>query len=174
MIGSSVQPQANTMPTQVRIFTAPKALGETLAVTPLPRSVPEEVEENLAALQTPKPKFVRPSIPMAVYREEPLKGGMTFAGQDSLPQLPIPELEKTCQRYLRALKPLQSAREHGETKHAVQEFLKGDGPELQRKLKDYAQGRTSYIEQFCECHCVDPGLTRSETNRQRVRLVSQF
>jgi len=163
------------MPTQVRIFTAPKPLGETLATTALPRSVPEEGADNYAALQTPKPKFIYPKIPMAVYREEPLKGGMTFANQDSLPKLPIPELDKTCQRYLRALKPLQSAREHGETKHAVQEFLKGDGPELQRKLSEYAVGRSSYIEQFCMVLLVmDLSLDSHGpvANEQRVRLVS--
>jgi carnitine O-acetyltransferase len=85
---------------------------------------------------------------MSLYEEKP-KGGVTFAHQDKLPKLPIPDLPATCQRYLAALKPLQSTREHGETKHAVQEFLKTDGDELQEKLKKYAAGRTSYIEQFC-------------------------
>jgi carnitine O-acetyltransferase len=77
------------------------------------------------------------------------KGGITFAHQDKLPKLPIPDLESSCQKYLTALKPLQSAREHAETKHAVEEFLRHEGPELQEKLKKYAAGRTSYIEQFC-------------------------
>jgi carnitine O-acetyltransferase len=81
--------------------------------------------------------------------EEKRKGGVTFAHQDKLPKLPIPDLEASCQKYLAALKPLQSASQHGETKHAVQDFLKHDGPELQAKLKKYAEGRTSYIEQFC-------------------------
>lgn len=76
-------------------------------------------------------------------------GGITFAHQDKLPKLPIPDLESSCQKYLTALKPLQSAREHAETKHAVEEFLRHDGPELQEKLKKYAAARTSYIEQFC-------------------------
>ncbi|KAL1871580.1 hypothetical protein VTK73DRAFT_2009 [Phialemonium thermophilum] len=80
--------------------------------------------------------------------DEKPKGGVTFAYQDKLPKLPIPELADTCQRYIAALKPLQSPREHAETKHAVEEFLKQDGPELQEKLKKYAEGRTSYIEQF--------------------------
>ncbi|KAI6354599.1 hypothetical protein MCOR25_008542 [Pyricularia grisea] len=78
----------------------------------------------------------------------PEEGGITFAAQDSLPKLPIPDLERTCEKYLAALKPLQSPREHGETQNAVQEFLKHDGPELQEKLKKYAEGQTSYIEQF--------------------------
>jgi carnitine O-acetyltransferase len=77
------------------------------------------------------------------------KPGITFAAQDKLPKLPIPELEHSLKKYLDALEPLQSAREHAETKQAVEEFQKTDGPELQEKLKRYATGKTSYIEQFC-------------------------
>lgn len=78
------------------------------------------------------------------------KQGITFAAQDKLPKLPIPELEGSLKRYLQALKPLQSAREQAETQQAVDEFLKSDGPELQDRLKKYADGKTSYIEQFCK------------------------
>lgn len=78
------------------------------------------------------------------------KPGITFAAQDKLPKLPIPELEDTLKKYLTAVKPLQSAREHAETQQAVEEFLKNEGPELQARLKKYANGKTSYIEQFCE------------------------
>ncbi|KAI2632381.1 choline/Carnitine O-acyltransferase [Hypoxylon sp. NC1633] len=84
---------------------------------------------------------------METILEKP-KGGITFASQDSLPKLPIPELDQTCKKYLAALKPLQGPREHGETTIAVQDFLKKDGPELQKKLQEYAVGKTSYIEQF--------------------------
>lgn len=88
---------------------------------------------------------------MSAYEDDkPKKGGVTFAHQDKLPKLPIPDLAASCERYLAALKPLQSAREHSETKQAVQEFLNGEGPELNEKLKRYAEGRTSYIEQFCK------------------------
>ncbi|KAL1978885.1 hypothetical protein VTN31DRAFT_1744 [Thermomyces dupontii] len=74
--------------------------------------------------------------------------GITFAHQDSLPKLPIPDLESTCRKYLEALYPLQTPREHEETKAAVQDFLRTDGPQLQEKLKKYASSKTSYIEQF--------------------------
>ena len=79
------------------------------------------------------------------------KPGVTFAAQDKLPKLPIPDLEQTCQRYLASLDPLQSAREHAESERAIQDFLRSDGPELQAKLKAYSEGKGSYIEQFCEC-----------------------
>ena len=59
----------------------------------------------------------------------------TFARQGELPKLPIPSLEETCARYLRALEGLQDPREHAETKRAVEEFLHHDGPRIQEKLK---------------------------------------
>lgn len=76
--------------------------------------------------------------------------GITFAGQDQLPRLPIPPLEKTCHKYLASLKPLQDPREHAETAIAVHEFLHHDGPQLQSRLQEYAKDKVSYIEQFCE------------------------
>lgn len=75
---------------------------------------------------------------------------ITFAGQDKLSKLPIPELESTCRKYLEALRPLQDIHEHAETEAAVQEFLQNEGPELQARLKKYASGKTSYLEQFCK------------------------
>jgi carnitine O-acetyltransferase len=77
------------------------------------------------------------------------KQGVTFTNQDSLPKLPIPDLESTCRKYIESLVPLQTPREHEETKASVYDFLKSEGPELQEKLKKYASYKTSYIEQFC-------------------------
>nr|POE53388.1 putative mitochondrial carnitine o-acetyltransferase [Quercus suber] len=76
------------------------------------------------------------------------KPGVTFAAQDKLPKLPIPDLEATCKRFLASVDPLQTAREHRESQRAVETFLQGDGPVLQEKLKKYASGQSSYIEQF--------------------------
>lgn len=87
---------------------------------------------------------------MATYLETKKEDGITFSHQDKLPKLPIPELESSCRKYIEALRPLQTPRERAETQHAVNEFLKNEGPELQEKLKKYAQGKTSYIEQFCK------------------------
>lgn len=97
-------------------------------------------------------------MPMASYSAKK-EGGITFAAQDKLPKLPIPELEDTCKRYLEVLAPLQAPRERAETRHAVQEFLKQDGPDLQEKLKKYAHGKTSYIEQFCKWNILHALLT---------------
>lgn len=88
--------------------------------------------------------------PLASHKPAPVKPGVTFAAQDNLPKLPIPDLDSTCKRYLEALEPLQSSREHRDSEVAVQEFLKGEGPELHERLTKYATGKSSYIEQFCE------------------------
>jgi carnitine O-acetyltransferase len=118
----------------VRTFTMPGSLNETLA------------QPNGAAVL--KTFSEKDREPLASNKPEK-KPGITFAGQDQLPKLPIPDLEGTCRKYLEALKPLQSRREHQDSEAAVSEFLKQDGPELQEKLKKYATGKSSYIEQFC-------------------------
>ena len=69
----------------------------------------------------------------------------TFARQGELPKLPIPPLEETCKRYLRALEGLQDPKEHEETKRAVEEFLKHDGPRAQERLKEYAKDRARCV-----------------------------
>lgn len=63
----------------------------------------------------------------------------TLAYQDKLPKLPIPPLQDTCKRYLRALEALQDEKDHAVTQAAVQEFLETDGPKLDELLRDYAQ-----------------------------------
>jgi len=62
----------------------------------------------------------------------------TFEASKKLPTLPIPSLEDTCRRYLRALEGLQEPDEHARTKQAVGDFLKGDGPRIQERLKNWA------------------------------------
>lgn len=137
------------MPTQVRIFTVPKSLGETLSA-PIPQSFIPRTIPDTAELPNGIPEPKQAPDKMGV-NEEKSYPGVTFAHQDKLPKLPIPELADSCKKYLAAIKPLQSPREHSDSRQAVQEFLRIEGPELQEKLKKYAEGRTSYIEQFCEC-----------------------
>ena len=72
----------------------------------------------------------------------------TFARQGELPSLPIPPLEETCRRYLRALEGLQEPREHAETKRSVEEFLHNDGPRIQEKLREYAKDKARCVLPF--------------------------
>lgn len=127
----------------VRFFTAPKPLGNAMD--------PDAKSSDLSGNTV-----MRPSVSAdqpeseAVKMHTPKHQGLTFANQDSLPKLPIPDLEDTCRRHLEALVALQTPREHEDTKAAVRDFLKTDGPVLQEKLKNYASSKTSFIEQFCK------------------------
>lgn len=143
------------MTTQVRIFTLPKAFGETLSVpsrrTSPPQRIPRSVPTNGETLDgIPEAKLAAFQQKMAPAEDKSSYPGVTFAHQDKLAKLPIPDLRSSCERYMQALKPLQSAREQSDTRQAVEEFLAKEGPELQEKLKRYAEGKTSYIEQFCK------------------------
>jgi carnitine O-acetyltransferase len=88
--------------------------------------------------------------PLASHTNPNSRPGITFAHEDNLPKLPIPELDSSCKKYIAALRPLQSGKEHSDTVHSVNDFLKTDGPVLQEKLKKYASGKANYIEQFCK------------------------
>lgn len=128
----------------VRTFTMPKSLNESLAYSQPPvsnadRSSPNSTQQSYSASQ-------REPLASHGAKHQP---GITFAAQDKLPRLPIPELESTLKKYQDVLRPLQSKREQEDTDVAAQEFLKGEGLELQARLKKYATGKTSYIEQFC-------------------------
>jgi carnitine O-acetyltransferase len=134
----------------VRTFTTSQSLNESIAsMTSMATANPEA---------NPSPSLGKNAInsfpetsqnPLSRYKQNH-KPGITFAHEDQLPKLPIPDLEASCKKYLDALRPLQTGREHEESIAAVQEFLKSEGPELQERLKKYAGGRTSYIEQFCK------------------------
>lgn len=171
--------------TQVRTFALPQPLGERLAEpTPTsapitstissatPRFLPDIPELTQRRDSVPKVNGDYKRVPMATYNDTKKEGGITFSGQDKLPKLPIPDLEATCRRYIESLRPLQSPREQAETQYAIDEFLKGDGHDLQEKLKQYAQGKTSYIEQFCMHNSHAPFLDLLSNIRQGMILTS--
>ena len=136
--------------TAVRFFTATKSLGSRMDAAQSQRHL-EKVKPYTSHIEEAKiqeGEGRKPDHVDAAPDHAPKKN-LTFANQDSLPKLPIPDLEDTCRRYLESLSPLQSPREHAESKAAVEDFLKTDGPALQEKLKTYASSKTSYIEQFC-------------------------
>lgn len=134
----------------VRTFTMPKSLNESLAVAePGHPHIASDAGRSLDKAKMANDQFSKAQKDPLAGNQPKHKQGITFAAQDTLPKLPIPELESTTTKYLAALKPLQSPREHAETQQAVEEFLRSEGPELQARLKKYANGKTSYIEQFC-------------------------
>ncbi|KAI4275353.1 MAG: hypothetical protein LQ337_003298 [Flavoplaca oasis] len=126
-----------------RTFTMPKSLNESLANQQPPNT--ETDRSSLNGIKEAYSPSEREPLAKSGLKEKP---GITYAAQDKLPKLPIPELEDTCRKFQAVLAPLQNQREQDETAAAVQDFLKTDGPELQARLKRYATGKTSYIEQF--------------------------
>jgi carnitine O-acetyltransferase len=99
--------------------------------------MPGLIAENSTPTPTPAAAASAPSKPP----------GKTFAFQEKLPHLPIPPLEDTCKRYLRALEALQDEYEHEDTKRAVEEFLEHDGPRIQQKLLEWAKTKDRYADE---------------------------
>lgn len=141
-------PTATTEPSGTRHFAMPQPINDRLANTteaaPVPNG-PSKPKEDVQKFTDAQHKPLANSG-----QNDKVQQGITFAAQDSLEKLPIPDLEASLKKYLASLKPLQSIREHAETEQAVEEFIKNEGPGLQAKLKKYATGKTSYIEQFCK------------------------
>lgn len=73
----------------------------------------------------------------------------TLHFQQSLPRLPIPLLEKTCERYLAALKPLLIDEGYRKSEDVINRFKTTTGLQLQKMLKekDSANKHTSYISE---------------------------
>ncbi|XP_076447430.1 carnitine O-palmitoyltransferase 2, mitochondrial-like isoform X2 [Babylonia areolata] len=67
--------------------------------------------------------------------------------QKSLPRLPVPKLEKTCERFLQSLTPLVSAEQHAKTAEVVARFQQNEGKELHEELvaQNKRDKHTSYI-----------------------------
>jgi carnitine O-acetyltransferase len=160
-----------SLSTAVRTFTMPKSLNESLAQPGQPHLAADSGRSLDGAKRVNDGYTKEQKDPLASNQPDH-KQGITFAAQDKLPKLPIPDLESSTSKYLAALKPLQTPREHAETQQAVDEFLKAEGPELQERLKKYATGKTSYIEQFCKFTLSN---IETESNHDtRVRLVFEF
>ena len=72
----------------------------------------------------------------------------TMHFQTSLPRLPIPKLEDSCQRYLMSQKPLLTPEEYEQTKQMTENFLGYEGKALHAELieLDKKMKYTSYIK----------------------------
>ncbi|KAI4689554.1 uncharacterized protein J4E88_002908 [Alternaria novae-zelandiae] len=134
----------------VRTFTQPSSLEDTLdKASKMSGSEGNGTTRSAeSAKQSTQSYSSEAQAPLASHTNPNSRPGITFAHEDSLPKLPIPELDSSCKKYIAALKPLQSPKEHSDTVHSVEDFLKSDGPVLQEKLKKYASGKNNYIEQF--------------------------
>ncbi|KAL8569449.1 hypothetical protein ACOMHN_054164 [Nucella lapillus] len=67
--------------------------------------------------------------------------------QRSLPRLPVPRLNQTCQRFLQSLLPLVTPQQHAETAQVVASFQENEGKDLHAELvaQNKRDKHTSYI-----------------------------
>jgi Choline/Carnitine o-acyltransferase. len=89
----------------VRILTSPKPLGEKLANTQSTLEYRMAASNAAAAIKVDASTHSEKQNQTQNGTEVPQKKGITFANQDSLPKLPVPDLESTCKKYLAALEP---------------------------------------------------------------------
>jgi len=69
-----------------------------------------------------------------------------YTFQNTLPNLPLPTLQETCERYLEILAPLLSPAEFDATQKTVLDFQNGIGPRLQSQLElVHKSTQTSYL-----------------------------
>lgn len=71
------------------------------------------------------------------YKEDSAKGKM-LRFEDTLPRLPVPTLEETCQRYLKSLHPLLTSEEYAASEKAVSKFQQ-QASQLQDRLVEKAE-----------------------------------
>jgi hypothetical protein len=95
------------------------------------------------------------SPPRGRVREEiSIGGGITYAGQSSLPRLPIPTLEETLERFPDVVSAFLNKKEMKECREEITKFLETDGPALQKLLVEYdrrgeEKGTVgSFVEEF--------------------------
>ena len=76
--------------------------------------------------------------------------GKTLEYEQTLPSLPVPQLKKTCEKYLESVRPCVSEKEFAITKNKVKDFCRSVGPVLQEKLKDRASQSKNWLERWWE------------------------
>lgn len=83
------------------------------------------------------------------FNKETFKG-VTFKGQAELPDLPVPELNKTIQLYLQSIKPYCGGNPQIlETQEKLcNDFLTNEGPVLQKRLEEFANGKKNWLSEF--------------------------
>lgn len=85
-----------------------------------------------------KPDRVSIKVEDESYQFLPRSALPSYYFQKSLPRLPIPKLEMTCQRYLECVENIMSSKEFEKTKQAVLEFQADAGIGINNNIKVYS------------------------------------
>ena len=72
----------------------------------------------------------------------------TFSFDDSLPSLPLPDLNKTLDKYLESIIPFTDSIEHLNTERIIQRFKSHEGPRLDFYLRERAKQQRNWLEQY--------------------------
>lgn len=98
------------------------------------------MSKMFCCLQVKPLGFLKPSSLMKV-------SSRFKAHQDSLPRLPVPALQQSLDRYLKALQPIVSEEEWTQTKQLVEEFQTsgGVGERLQKGLERRARKTENWV-----------------------------
>eukprot|EP00128_Syssomonas_multiformis_P006040 Colp12_sorted_trinity150504_noHs@9833 len=75
---------------------------------------------------------------------------MLYGFQNSLPRLPVPSLKETIDRYLRSIHPLVDEAEYASVCKLAENFLKNEGPRLQRYLHLKSWLAPNYVTDWWE------------------------
>lgn len=74
----------------------------------------------------------------------------TFSYDETLPALPLPNLEDTLQRYYESLKPFGTPEELRNSQIVIEDFKKGVGSELHHSLKERAGKQKNWLGSWWE------------------------
>lgn len=69
----------------------------------------------------------------------------TFSHEESLGDLPVPNLKETLEKYLRSVKPFLSEQEYEHTEAVTKDFEEGVGQELQQQLLERAKTEKNWV-----------------------------
>lgn len=81
----------------------------------------------------------------------------------NLPTLPIPELTETADRYLTWVRPLLNDNDYTNTKQCVQDFLDGEGKQLQDDLQQFADQQAQHDKSWLSDAWLDSYLSVRES-----------
>ena len=72
--------------------------------------------------------------PTSVYVAACAGSARTFQHQNELPPLPVPDLNESCDLYLKSIQPLADQTQFENTKNVVDQFRQNEGPILQKRF----------------------------------------
>ena len=151
-------PVINTGPADRDLVAFTRSSEEGMVQGCLVHSSTSPTSRTMPSLDPP------PMVPASTSMTTPPPPKTARPSKGKLPKLPIPKLEDSMRRYLRALEGLQDPEEHAKTSAVVKDFLdNGEGAKWQERLEEYDEGVDSYIEEFwCGffplCLCVEPQM----------------